>query len=245
MDEPVVLLIDGDQYLYRTAAAMEQETEWEPGIWTRYLNVTAAWDSVCRQVSALMNRFHTPHVVFALTAPENWRKSVLPSYKANRAGVKKPCGYEALVHRARLHPTAVLYPPLEADDIIGIRHTRPDKYKTIVVSSDKDMQSLPGALYNPDTEELREIAVEEADLYHLTQTLTGDTADGYAGCPGVGPVKAAKLLEEAPTWGTVVAAYANAGLGEEEALVQARVARILRHGEYERTGGVKLWTPAK
>ena len=42
----------------------------------------------------------------------------------------------------------------------------------------------------------------------------------------------------------MVAAYEKAGMTEEEALVQARVARILRNAEYTRkTGEVILWTP--
>lgn len=45
-------------------------------------------------------------------------------------------------------------------------------------------------------------------------------------------------------WSCIVSAYEKAGLTEQDALVQARCARILRHGEYNfKTKKVKLWTP--
>ncbi|NRP84102.1 exonuclease [Marinobacterium sp. xm-d-509] len=45
-------------------------------------------------------------------------------------------------------------------------------------------------------------------------------------------------------WRCIVSAYEKAGLTEQDALVQARCARILRHGEYAfETKKVKLWTP--
>ena len=74
------------------------------------------------------------------------------------------------------------------------------------------------------------------------QTLIGDIADGYKGCPGIGAVKAKKLLDEAPVWATVKDAYEKAGLTEEDALQQARMARILRSSDYP-DGQVKLWSP--
>jgi DNA polymerase-1 len=43
-------------------------------------------------------------------------------------------------------------------------------------------------------------------------------------------------------WEAVKGAFKKAGFGEQEALCQARVARILRSGEYDKkTGNVKLW----
>ena len=63
--------------------------------------------------------------------------------------------------------------------------------------------------------------------------------------PGIGPKKANNLLEgqkPADYWGIIVQAYKAVGLTEEDALVQARVARILRCEDYEK-GGVKLWNP--
>jgi len=80
----------------------------------------------------------------------------------------------------------------------------------------------------------------------LLQALTGDSVDGYPGCPGIGPKRAERLLNKETSWETVVAAYAKEGLDEEYALAQARVARILRWDEYNiKKEEVILWTPSK
>ena len=83
--------------------------------------------------------------------------------------------------------------------------------------------------------------------WHMMQTLTGDSTDGYSGCPGCGPKTAEKIL--APLvpddyWKAVVKAYSAAGLSEDEALVQARVARICWASDYDfKKKKVKLWNP--
>ena len=77
----------------------------------------------------------------------------------------------------------------------------------------------------------------------MYQTLVGDSTDNYKGCPAVGAKTADKLLQEnGATWQTVVDAFADKGLGEEIAIENARLARILRDGEYNfKTKKVKLW----
>jgi DNA polymerase-1 len=86
-----------------------------------------------------------------------------------------------------------------------------------------------------------EITEAEADRTHLIQTLTGDRTDGYPGCPGIGEKRAEAIADGG--WSAVVESYEKAGLGEEYALTQARMAYILRHGDYKR-GTVRLWTPS-
>ena len=88
-----------------------------------------------------------------------------------------------------------------------------------------------------------EVDKEEADFNFLYQTLVGDSTDNYKGCPTVGAKKAEKLLlDKGATWNTVVDAYASQGLGEEVAIENARLARILRDGEYNfKTKEVTLW----
>jgi DNA polymerase-1 len=123
---------------------------------------------------------------------------------------------------------------------------------------------------------IREITLEEADFFHLVQAFAGDRVDGYEGCPGIGMDRAKKILAEpvilepeygkvtrglrkgqatvkwmpkpahGNLWACIVSHYLKAGLGEEDALRNARMARILRANEYDReTGKVILWTPPK
>jgi DNA polymerase-1 len=112
----------------------------------------------------------------------------------------------------------------------------------IIISEDKDMLTIPGKLYRGG--ELLTIAPDQAQYYHMFQTLTGDPTDGYAGCPGIGPKTAEKILQGAPEayWGVVLQAYEKAGLTADDALLNARMAYILQHHNYN-NGEIKLWEP--
>jgi DNA polymerase-1 len=142
---------------------------------------------------------------------------------------------------------AILMPSLEADDLLGITATTAGN-KCIIISEDKDLKTIPCTLYNPRHRMLTEVSEFEADYFFMMQTLTGDTTDGYSGCPSIGPKKAEAALSGCKTisemWEAVVATYAKAKLSEEVALQQAQVARICRATEFNiKTGKVIPWTP--
>jgi DNA polymerase-1 len=109
------------------------------------------------------------------------------------------------------------------------------------------MKTIPGAHYNYGKQESYTVTEDEANWYHLMQALTGDTTDGYPGCPGIGKVTAERVLigeHGGPLWPRVVEQYVKKGLSEEVALMNARVARILRHTDYDfKKKEVVLWTP--
>jgi hypothetical protein len=92
------------------------------------------------------------------------------------------------------------------------------------------------------------ISEAEANRRWMLQTLTGDTSDGYKGIPKIGPKRAAAILGNARTlaamWRAVVTAYRDTGLTEDDALMTARVARILRNSDYDKTTKeIVLWHP--
>jgi DNA polymerase-1 len=107
------------------------------------------------------------------------------------------------------------------------------------------MRTISGDIYNTRTGKMITVTEEEADYNHLMQTLTGDAVDNYIGCPGIGKVNAKKILDAADDkWAAIVKAYEKAGLTEEDALIQARCARILRHTDYDlEKKEVILWSP--
>lgn len=142
-------------------------------------------------------------------------------------------------------------PDLEGDDVLGILSTSPKiiRGEKVIVSLDKDLKTIPGLICDMKDFEISEISEAEADYMHMYQTLTGDTADGYSGCPGVGPKNAEKLLADTDgtyqtMWPVVVGQYQKKGLSEEEALIMARVARICRRDDYDfQRKEVILWNP--
>jgi DNA polymerase-1 len=184
-------------------------------------------------------------VVVTLSGSNNFRKTVEPTYKWGRKKTRKPVGYKALTEWVKETYNTIQVDCLEADDVMGILGSVPQT-KAIVVSDDKDMKSVPSKLYRPTTEERLTISEADADRYFYTQTLTGDVTDGYAGCPKIGPKTAEKVLGSHPTWNAVVAAYQKENLTADYALTQARLARILRHQDWDEEGqAVKLWEPTR
>lgn len=239
-------LIDADILAYQAAAAVEQPIDWGDGLWSLHAFEDEAIAQFDGQIKKIEEDLEADRLVLAFSDKENWRKDVLPTYKSNRAGVRKPMLLKFLREYAETKYEVFVRPTLEGDDVLGILATHKSKIpgEKIVVSIDKDFKTIPGKHYNFSKGEHFEITEDEANYWHLYQTLTGDQTDGYSGCPSVGPKGAEKLLAVAPTWETVVGAFEGKGLCEEEALVQARVARILRATDYDFSKKqVILWEP--
>lgn len=246
--EKRTLLIDADVLLYQYSSAVEKVVEWEPDRFTLSADAKEAKERVDLAVEELREDLDADAVIMCLSDTENFRKVILPTYKSGRKKSRKPICYIELKEYVQDVYRSRLLPGLEADDVLGILMTgRRIKGEKVIVSIDKDLDTIAGLHYNPWAEdpEIYEVTPEEADYNHLLQTLTGDATDGYSGCPKIGPTRAKRILDEECSWPAVVEAYEKAGLCEDEALVQARVARILRKSEWnERKKEVLLWTPA-
>jgi DNA polymerase-1 len=152
-------------------------------------------------------------------------------------------GYKALKAWVTGEYNTVVKPGLEGDDCLGIIATKPDS-DCIIVSDDKDLKTIPGRLFRPAAGESLTISEADADRFFLTQVLTGDTTDGYKGVPGIGPKKAETILGPRPHWGAVEQAFIKAGLTKDDAITQARLARILRWSDWDAQKGEPiLWKP--
>ena len=131
---------------------------------------------------------------------------------------------------------------MEADDALGIYATKfPGN---ILVSPDKDLRQIPGELFNL-TDPVITITPEEGERWHYIQTMAGDQTDGYSGIPSIGIKRAASLLDrDGCSWETVVKAYESKGLTETDALLNARLAKILQVENYdEEKREIIYWTP--
>ena len=254
------LLIDADVFAYKAAAGAEKIITFDDGWCFPACNVYDAESAFMTLLLPVLEYFDVGledcALCFSTDHNGGFRRQVLPTYKANRDGKPRPVALKALrEHLISSLPQESVYirPGLEADDCLGILSTQLG-YKSgrqkIIVSVDKDMKTIPGYFFNFGHPEdgVKFTLDEEADRWFFMQTLMGDSTDGYSGCPGVGKVKAEKLLEDVYTpkemWERVVSAYEKAGLSEAEAITQARVARILRASDYDFVNkSVKLWSP--
>jgi DNA polymerase-1 len=237
------LLIDADGILYKSVAAAEYEADWGDGIFVASTNINQAKDMFLSQIEALKRELGNGQIVMVLSGRGNFRKDLDPSYKSNRVS-RKPLGFVAMTEwLSDTFTDVVSQDGIEADDYLGILATKPGSPDSIIVSDDKDLKTIPGKLFRLG--ELSTIDDDEAERYWLLQALTGDTADGYKGCPGVGTVKAEKtLLKPGSRWENVKREFLKAGLTEDYAVLQARLARILRYEDWDSVNKCpRLWTP--
>lgn len=242
-----IALIDADITAFASAAAVEKPINWGDGVWTLHADEGEGQRIFRETIARIRGNVEADKVILAFSDNDaNWRKDVLPTYKADRVTKRPPLLRRALTEWAKGEFECFTRPTLEGDDVLGILATRKRKRgeEFIICTIDKDLKTIPGVHFNTNHKKLFTVTEEEADRWHLIQTLTGDATDNYSGCPKIGPVAAQRILDAGATWENVVAAYEKAGLSEEEALVQARVARICRATDYNfKTKQVILWTP--
>lgn len=261
------LYADGDMLLYRSCAAVEKEVRVGQYVYLMS-SVEDAIGVFSEMLYDLEQAANTEDVVLCLSDRQNWRRNVMKDYKANRKATRKPVAYGELLEYVKAKHETLLLPGLEADDIMGIFANREG---CAIWTLDKDLKQVPGLHLVDDA--FVTITQEEGDRFHLYQAIKGDITDGYAGCPGMGDVGATEFLDapyrwvlterelksgpnkgqmkqewrREPTddvWAGVVSLYERQGLTEADALVQARVARILRDGEYDfKNKKVRLWKP--
>jgi len=235
------LLIDADYIVYKSCAAAETEIDWSDDTILVTSNFNDAYSATTNELTKLQNEFGSlSDLILFFSDSVNFRKKILPEYKGHR-NRKKPCGYKRVINKLKTEYKVIVMPELEADDAMGIFSTQHPG--NLIVSPDKDMKQIPGKLYNLD--ETFTISPEQGAAWHLSQTLSGDSTDGYSGVPGIGVKRAETLFKkEGYSWKTVVKAYEDKGLTEQDALVNARLARILTVNDWDKKRKlVKLWTP--
>ena len=234
------LLIDCDYIVYKCCAATETEIDFGEDLIIVTSNYSEAYKRVKREIQQVQDEFMCDDVILFFTSPINFRKKILPEYKGHRQR-KKPCGFKRVINNLKIDYKVIIKDTLEADDTLGIYAT---KYPgNIIVSPDKDMRQIPGKLY--DFKETVDITPDEGARWHLIQTMAGDNTDGYSGVPGIGIKRAEQIFKlKGYTWRAVVETFEDKGMTEEDALVNARLARILTTEDYDHEKKeVILWTP--
>lgn len=256
--KPRLLLIDIETMIYQAIDKAQVEQRNEDDEWYYVVPIKEVKEELTIRIEELQREVGGKQVIVAVGSKNNWRKRIMPEYKANRG--KKPLGYAAVLEWIHKDFECKTVDSWEADDVIGVLLTAEDfetEFEKVAVSVDKDFKSLPGLHYNPNKPEngVYEISLEEANHFHLVQTLAGDPTDGYKGCPGVGAVKAELILLEKDesgncnSWYNIVNAFASVpankggALDEDAAYENARVARILRAEDLDSDGNMQLWFP--
>lgn len=247
------LLIDGDVICYAATSVSNYEVDWgeEDGGPTNSGNLRLAQDAFQSSLSSLLEELGTTDFTLCWSHGKNFRKEILPSYKAPRKLKAKPHDYYECAAWARETYASKWIDTLEGDDVMGILMDEDH----IMVSIDKDMFTIPGKFYRMKTGnkyqkakagpvQIVDSTEVQAQRFFLTQVVTGDTSDNYTGVPGVGPARAEKWFQEyGYNWRAVVSLYKTKDLREEDAIIQAQMARILTKKEWN-DGVLTMWDPS-
>lgn len=127
----------------------------------------------------------------------NYREQVatiLP-YKGNRDATHKPKYYKDIKEYLCNVWNVKRIDGREADDALGCAQWERKDRSTCIVTIDKDLDSIPGYHYNWVKKEFYDKSLDEANMFHFYQMLTGDRTDNIPGIKGIGEVRATKLLD--------------------------------------------------
>ena len=244
----MTLLIDADWLVYSSCCACEEDTRWNE--WQHQLtsDVRNCLNMIDNRLDVYRTIASGKHdIVMCFTSYPTFRHEIFPEYKINRIGKRKPLALKSVIKEVKERYETVAYENLEGDDVLGLLATNGRYKDPIIVSVDKDMRTLPCKLIADDS--IEHITNKKADRHWFEMSLAGDAGDGILGIKGMGMVTASKTLANTPDtkealWSKVQETYTKKGYTIADAILNARLTRILREGDYDyNTGEVKLWNP--
>lgn len=185
----MIALIDGDLIAYPVAASCEKRDR-EGNL----LEVSDEETSILRCDKAaqdILDGLEATHYKMFLSGKNNFRKRINSEYKANRKDKPQPIYLQLCRDFLIREWNAEISEGCEADDLLGINQAE----ETIICTFDKDLDMIPGLHYNWKTRNIYSVSEIEGLKFFYKQLLIGDKADNIFGVDGIGPVKAAKLID--------------------------------------------------
>lgn len=223
MKEPLLVLFDGNALVHRAFHALPPLTVHKTGE-----TVGAVYGFVLMLLKVINELKPTCYAIAFDKKGPTFRHEMFEQYKAQRP--KAPEELINQLERVRQLVKAFNIPVFEldgyeADDVLGtLSHQAEEKgVDTIIVTGDADVMQLvtpkvkvlypkPGGSFS-DTIVYDEVAVSKKfgvkpEYVADYKALSGDTTDNIPGVPGIGPVKATKLIQQ---FGSLEQIYAHIG----------------------------------
>ncbi len=233
---------------YADILAHPNYNEEEGVIWHQDIATAAA--SAQDRINGILFATNTKSAELYFTTGKNFRYQVYDMYKGNRKG-RYPTNLKEIKEKLLEHYPGEMCEAYEADDlVVMLKRTNPTKY--VLCAIDKDvLGAVGGKHFNYYKNEKFDIDMKwqatshaSASVFHYKQTLMGDTTDNIPGVPGIGPVKAEKILEgltkPKELWAAVVKTFISKNLTEKEAL---RDCRLVNMHQLTIDREIVLWTP--
>jgi len=239
------IYIDIEPLSFAASRRHEYEFQLSEYIWTYHTRLDYCQKDLVGRLKQLKKYAPNHTQVLCMGHKSNFRYAIYPRYKSNRRGIRRAAGYNALREWLGNNYESARLPNVEADDVLGIMAEKDD----LIYSEDKDLRTIKG-VHMESNGELTEVTELEANRSFYKQVLSGDASDGYPGCPMIGT--SSKFFgsddwlgcsTEQDFWLLVQGQYmlATKKLFDRHevtdplrfCLQMARVARILRPGEYD------------
>ncbi len=177
--------LDGDLIAFRCSASVGLEGEEEIAI--------LRTDKLMRDL--LYNTESTSYNCY-LSGRNNFRKKVNPEYKANRKDKEPPRWLQSCREYLIKEWNAVVSEGCEADDLLGINQHNTD---SVCISLDKDLLMITGWHFRWLDNEKLFVTPDQGLKAFYKQMLIGDKSDNIFGVRGIGPVKAAGIIDTLDT----------------------------------------------
>ena len=177
--------LDGDLIAFRCSASVGLEGEEEIAI--------LRTDKLMRDL--LYNTESTSYNCY-LSGRNNFRKKVNPEYKANRKDKEPPRWLQSCREYLIKEWNAVVSEGCEADDLLGINQHNTD---SVCISLDKDLLMITGWHFRWLDNEKIFVTPDQGLKTFYKQMMIGDKSDNIFGVRGIGPVKAAGIIDTLDT----------------------------------------------
>lgn len=190
--------IDGDWIVFKIAFAAQAEAK-KKG--KEMLPLPLTKKMVDNYLKKLLIDTQCDEYVCLLTARNNFRKNIEypvkgvmgKHYKKNREGTEFPPYLSEIRQHIIDNHAGLFCDGCEADDGIAIwAIANPDT--TVMIHTDKDINTVPGIHYNPTKGELYSLTDEEAFNNLMLQIITGDSTDNIPGLYASASIRVTKEL---------------------------------------------------
>lgn len=175
-----MILVDSDSLLYRAGFVANEEGQ----------EALAKWQ-LDEIIKGLYATFPGNDFKFYISGSDNFRYSIYPEYKGNRADTKRPTHLGALREHIVREYGANVSDGIEADDQVSIDAYGQD---VVIAHIDKDLDLIPGCHYNYTKNIEYDVDELGAHRNFYKQLIMGDKADNIPGYDGKMRPKVPKFL---------------------------------------------------